>query len=296
VHRVVRHRPKGGMDMVLPEIAGAIRELIASSPVDAKKIQGVAVGLPGIVDERAGTVRHNARDGVRNSYIAVRDQLEAEFGLPVLMGNDATLSGYGELRLGLDRHIENFVYLYSDMGASLIFNGHIYWGSGGSAGELGVFIPSDDDYLAWIKAPAFLRPSVWNAGLIQQARQLAQDGHATAIQGLANGSIESIGLDTVIQAAQEGDVLARELVEHHSLQLGVRIANLVNLLNPDVVVIGGGIERAGSMLLEPVWRAVKKYAYEEQASLVDVLPAQLGEDAAALGAACWVIREVFVQA
>ena len=80
------------------------------------------------------------------------------------------------------------------------------------------------------------------------------------------------------------------------MQMGIRVAMLVNLLNPNVVVIGGGIERAGSLLLEPVWRAVKKYGYEEPASLVDILPAQLGENAVALGAACWVIREVFIQA
>ncbi|MBI3331272.1 MAG: ROK family protein, partial [Candidatus Omnitrophica bacterium] len=84
--------------------------------------------------------------------------------------------------------------------------------------------------------------------------------------------------------------------EHTAMQLGIRIAYLVNLLNPDVVVIGGGLEQAGSLLLEPVWRAVKKYAYEEPASLVDILPAQLGENAVALGGACWVIREVFIQA
>ena len=103
-------------------------------------------------------------------------------------------------------------------------------------------------------------------------------------------------MDTVIQAAQAGDQLSKELIEHSALQLGIRIASLVNLLNPEVVVIGGGIEKAGSLLLEPVWRAVKRYAYEEPASLVDVLPAKLGEQAVALGAACWVIREIFIQA
>ena len=103
-------------------------------------------------------------------------------------------------------------------------------------------------------------------------------------------------METVIQAAQAGDQVARELLEHSALQLGIRIASLVNLLNPDVVVIGGGIEKAGSLLLDPVWRAVKRYSYEEPASLVDILPATLGDNAVALGAACWVIREIFVQA
>ena len=296
VHRSVKPRTQESLDQILHGLGDSIREFLKSSPVDTKKIQGIGIGLPGIFDERAGTVRDTSRHGSRTNYVAIRDHLEADLRLPVLMGADAMLGGYGELRLGLERAVENLVYLYSDLGASLIFNGHMYWGSGGSAGELGVFVPSEDDYLKWIKSPSFVLSNVWDLGLSSQAKKLIQEGHATTIQELANGDAESISLDTVLEAAQAGDQLARELVEHAAMQLGIRIAYLVNLLNPDVVVIGGGIEKAGSLMLEPVWRCVKRYAYEEPASLVDVLPAQLGDNAVALGAACWVIREAFIQA
>lgn len=298
VHRLHRRRPANDIDHLIHGVGDVIRELLKSSPIDVKRIVGMGIGLPGIMDERAGTLRDTSRHGIRTSYTAVRDQLEAEFALPVLMGNDATLAGYGELRLGIERQVENFIYLYSDVGASLIFNGHIYWGSSGSAGELGVFVPvpTEDDYLTWIKSPSFVFSNAWDLGLSAQAKKLIQQGQATTIQQLAKGNLEAITLEIVVQAAQDGDQLARDLIEHAAIQLGVRIASLVNLLNPDVVIIGGGIEKAGSLLLEPVWRSVKKYAYEEPASLVDVLPAQLGENAVAMGAACWVIREVFVQA
>ncbi len=296
VHRVVKPRSIDSMDRVLQGIGGLIREFLKTSPVDPKKIQGIGIALPGILDERAGTVRDTSHNGIRTSYVAVRDQLEADFRMPVLMGNDSTLAGYGEFRLGLDRSVENLIYLYSDVGASLIFNSHIYWGSGGSAGELGIFVPAVDDYLNWIKSPSFVLTNAWDLGLATQARKLVQEGHPTAIVDLVRGQVESIDLNTVLEAAQSRDQLARELVEHAAMQLGIRIACLVNLLNPEVVVIGGGIEKAGSMMFEPIWRCVKKYAYEEPASLVDVLPAQLGENAAALGAACWVIREAFIQA
>ena len=296
VHRVVKPRTTDDMDRVLQDLGRIIRELLKSSPVETKKIQGIGVGLPGIMDERAGTIRATSRQGIRTNYVAIRDQLEAELHLPVLMGSDSTLAGYGELRLGLERPVENLIYLYSDVGTSLIFNGHIYWGSGGSAGELGVFVPTDDDYLTWIKSPSFVLSNVWDLGLTSQAKKLIEEGHPTSIQALAQEEQASVDLDTVLRSAQGGDQLARELVEHAAMQLGIRIAYLVNLLNPEVVIIGGGIEKAGSLLLEPVWRAVKKYAYEEPASLVDVLPSQLGENAVALGAACWVIREVFIQA
>lgn len=296
VHRLVRPHGLESLDRRLQDVEGMIQELLSTSPVDAKKIQGIAVGLPGIVDERAGTVRETSRQGLRTNYVAIRDQLEAGLRLPVLMGSDATLAGYGELRLGLDRPVQNLVYLYSDVGASLIINGHIYWGSGGSAGQLGVMVANDEDYLSWIKSPSFVLSNVWDLGLSAQARKLVEQGHATALQEMVNGSPEQINLHVVLRAAQAGDQLAKELVEHAAMQLGIRIAYLANLMNPDAVVIGGGIEQAGSLLLEPVWRSVKKYAQEEPASLVDILPAQLGDNAVALGAACWIIREVFIQA
>jgi predicted NBD/HSP70 family sugar kinase len=296
VHRLYRQRAQNNMDDLLHSVGGIVRELLGSSPVEQKKIQGIGIGLPGIMDERAGTVRDTSRHGIRTNYAAVRDQLEAEFRLPILMGNDATLAGYGELRLGLDRPVENLIYLYSDVGSSLIFHGNIYWGAGGSAGEMGVFVPTEDDYLTWIKSPSFVLQSALDLGLVSQSKKLIQEGHETAIKELVKGDLDAITMETVIQAAQNHDQLVRELLEHTAMQLGIRIAYLVNLLNPEVVVIGGGIEKAGSMLLEPVWRAVKKYAYEEPASLVDVLPAQLGDNGIALGAACWVVREVFIQA
>jgi predicted NBD/HSP70 family sugar kinase len=296
VHQVSNPRVVDSLDRVLQGTRDAIKELLDTSPIDISKIQGIGVGVPGILDERAGTVRDTSHHGIRTSYVGIREQWESEFGLPVIVGNDATLAGYGELRLGLDRSVSNMIYFYSDVGASLIFDGQIYWGASGSAGELDLFVPSEDDYLNWVSTPVASLPKYWDLGLTEQAKKLAAAGHATGILDLAQGKPESINLDLVVSAAQKGDALSRQMIEHAAMQLGIRISVLVNLLNPEVVVIGGGIEKAGVMLLEPVWRAVKKYAYEEPASLVDILPAQLGENAVALGAACWVIREIFTQA
>ena len=296
VHRLVKTRSIEGMDTVLTSAGDMIRQLLKTSPVDPKKIKGAAVGVGGVVDERAGTIRDTSHRGIRTSYLALQSRWESEFKLPVFIGNDATFSGYGEYRLGLDRKVDNMVYLYSDVGASLILHGQVYWGSCGSAGELGICVPSGDDYLTWVKSPGFVLSNVWDLGLVGQARKMIEEGQDTLIKELVGGKLDAITMETVIQAAQSGDQLARQLIEHSALQLGIRISIMVNLLNPEVVVIGGGIEKAGSVLLEPVWRAVKRYAYEEPASLVDVLPAKLGDNAVVLGAACWVIREIFIQA
>ena len=295
VHRVTGPRTMASLELIMQGAADLVRELLRTSPVDPKKIQGIGIGLPGIIDERAGTVRNASRYSVRTSYIGVRDQLETEFELPVLIGNDATLAGYGEMCLGLDRPVQNLVYLYSDIGMGLILNGHIYWGSGGSAGELGVFVSSDEDYLTWLRGPSFLLPVGVDLGMISQMKKLVDEGHPTALQDTLQQDGNKLDLNTIVRTAQTGDPLSKELIEHAAIQFGIRISELINILNPEVVILGGGIEKAGSLLLEPVWRAVKKYTFEEAGSLVDVLPAQLGDDAVALGSACWVIRESFIQ-
>ncbi len=296
IHRLAKPRATDNFDRILEGLQKLLTEFLKSSPIDQKKIQGIAIGLPGIMDERAGTVRETSRHGGRTNYVVIREQLESALRFPVLMGGAAPLAGYGELRLGLNRPVENVIYLYSDVGASFMVNGHIYWGSSGAAGQLGILVPSEDDYLNWIKSPSFVLSAMWDLGIASQAKQLIQEGHSTTLRELVEGQLDTITLETVLDASRRGDQLSRELVEHAAMQIGIRIAYLVNLLNPDVVIIGGGIEKAGSMLLEPAWRCVKKYAYEEPASLVDVLPAQLGDNAVALGAASWVIREAFIQA
>ena len=295
VHRLAKPRAFDTMDHILEGVEPAIQELLSTCPIEPKKIQALGLGIPGIHDERAGTIRHTTFGGKRTNYHAVRERLEERFRIPMFIGNDATLAGYGELRLGLDRPVENLVYLYGEVGAGLIVHGNVYWGAGGSAGEVGVVIPSADDYLMWAKDPSLLQPFAWHASVPLQAQKLIEEGHQTAMMELAERDGSGINLDTVLEAAQQGDGLAQELVEHLAMRLGIRIACLVNLFNPEVVIIGGGIEKAGSLVLEPVWRCVKRYAYEESASLVDILPAQLGQHAVAMGAACWVIREVFLQ-
>lgn len=296
VHRIVKPRPAMSMDQTLAQAEALLRELIATSPVDARRIRGAAIGIGGVLDERAGTIRDTSQRGSRATYPPLQSRWEDEFRLPVLIGNASTLAGYGEYRLGLERPVENMIYFYSDIGVSLILHGNVYWGSCGSAGEIGVLLPSEDDYLTWVKSPGFVLSKAWDLGIALQARELIQEGHAVAMATMVAQDPTSVTLETVIQSAQAGDQLAKELIESAALQFGIRIAYLVNLLNPDVVVIGGGIEKAGSMLLEPAWRSVKRYAFEESANLVDVLPAQLGDNAVALGAASWIIREVFIQA
>ena len=129
------------------------------------------------------------------------------------------------------------------------------------------------------------------------ARQaIAKGARDTEILKLAKGDEAAITKEAVINAAKKQDKLAMELLENAGTDLGIRIAYMINLLNPAIVVVGGGMEKAGDLLLEPLKAAVKRFAFEEPASAVKIVPSLLGEDAIVLGAAALATREIFIKA
>lgn len=294
IKKVRSERPKEEMEKVISRSSDLIDETIKKSQVELKKIRGIGIGIAGVIDMRAGTVRDTSRDGTTSSFLSLKNAVEQKYGIPAYVGNDATYAAFGETKVGLATEVENMIYMYSDVGCGLIINGEIYYGITGSAGELGLNLVEED--LTWTKSLPFFKLGSVDLGIPDQARKLLEQGVSSNISELVRGDLNKISIDTVIEAAKDGDKLAMDLLENAGINLGIRIAYLVNLINPEVVVIGGGVERAGSLFLDPIRKTVRRHAFEEASSTVRIVPSQLGEDAVALGAASIVIREVFAQA
>ena len=140
-----------------------------------------------------------------------------------------------------------------------------------------------------------MRPWGVDLGIVQEAKKAIKKSVSTEILKLAKGDADLITKDIVIQAAKKNDKLAVELIANAGKNLGVRIAYMVNLFNPAVVIIGGGVEKAGDLLLDPIKETVKKFTFEEPSNIVKITPSLLGEDAVLLGAAALAAREVFIQ-
>ena len=290
-------RPQGVMEEVTNKSLDIIQQLMDESKVEKEKVKGIGFGISGVIDDIAGTVRdtNNKRGKTSSSYAALRLAAEKRFGIDAYIGNDATCAAYGEKRLTIEADVENMLYIYSDVGCGIIIKGEIYSGAGGSAGEIQLAVeqpgggelplPSDELY--------YLRPLGVDLGMIQEAKNIISKGIGTKILEFANGKMDDISLDDVIKAAGEGDKVATDLIETAGIGLGTRVAYLINLFNPEVVVIGGGIEKAGELILESIRKAVRKLAFEEPATRVRILPSGLGEEAVSLGAASLVLREVF---
>ena len=300
VGKIRKPRPAGPMNEVVTSSIEMVYEIIDKSKIDKNKLKGVGLGVSGEIDAVAGTVRDTdvTRGQTTGSYVSVRSMIEKEFNIPTFVGNDATVAAFGEKRLGLEQEVNDMLYIYSDVGCGIIIKGEIYCGAGGSAGELQLSVDTAyaEKFTHWQKEPAYLRPWGVDLGITNEAKKiLSKEKAASKIIDLAGGNIDDINIDMVIEAAKAEDRIALELLENAGQHLGVRIAYLINLFNPEVVIIGGGVETAGELFLGPIRQAVRGLAFEEPANAVKIIPSRLGDSAVALGAAALVLREIFAQ-
>lgn len=300
ISKVKKNRLKGFMDDVITGSLAVVKELVDSANIDKSLIKGIGMGISGVIDERSGTVRDTdpARGRTLGSYSTIKSAFEREFKMPTFVGNDATVAAFGEKRLSLEEEVRDMIYVYSDVGCGIIIKGEVYCGAGGSAGELQLTIdnPESDKFNCWQRGPCYLRPWGVDLGLIEEAKKVLKTEASSKMHEKVKGRLEDITLDIIIESAKEGDGVAQHLIEDAGVNLGIRVAYLINLFNPEVVVIGGGVEKAGELLLNPVKKTVKKFAFEEPASIVKIVPSILGENAVSLGAASLVVREVFMKA
>ncbi len=297
IGKTKRPRPNGPMSEVITSSIEMVYEIMEKSKVDKNKVKGVGLGVSGVIDSIAGTIRDTdpTRGRTTGSYTAIKSLVQKEFNIPTFVGNDATVAAFGEKRLGLEQEIDDMLYVYSDVGCGIIIKGEIYCGAGGSAGEMQLMTDNPEMPIQG-NDPSYLRPWGVDLGITQKARQvLSKDKVESKIMDLAGGDLDSITPEIVIEAAKAKDKVAKEIVENAGSNLGIRIAYLVNLFNPEVVVIGGGIEQAGELLLGPVRKSVRNLAFEEPANTVKIVPSRLGDSAVALGAAALVLREIFAQ-
>ena len=283
-------RPRDTADNVVKVLGEQIEQVIKSSGLEPKKIRGAQIGASGVIDREVGTVR--CTEGVASIYVPITTLLSERFKVPVKLEHDVTTAAYGEWSLGAGTDVDIMLFMYSGVGCGMIINGEIYHGHTGTAGEVSIKSETDISDL-WIGNIAALKPWAAHLGIPDEAREAIKAGGVSKISELVKGKLEQITLETVIEAVKEGDKLATETVQKAGERLGVRIAFLINLLNPGAVVIGGGIEAAGPALMESIKKMVRMCSFEEMANAVKIVPARLGEDCVALGAASLVIRDVF---
>jgi len=289
-------------DRFIAKISGVIGDLLSKSKIDKTKIKGIGIGIWGVLDRYKGTVRYAVEKGGIFSYAALQSVLEREYGIQTLVEHDATAGALGEkwMGLGLSVEAENIIYMCSDSSCGLILNGELYYGASKSAGELNINPPSPDykDDNCWAKYDygCGFRSRGIDLGIASRAKAYFKNNNKPSkILEIAKGKIDDITMNGVIAASKVQDKVAIDLLVEAGDYLGAKVAAMVNLFNPDAVVIGRGIEKCGDLFMDSVRASAKKWAYEESLKVVRITSTSLGEDSIACGGAALVMQQVFAR-
>jgi glucokinase len=282
-----------GHNSVILQMAVLVEEIIRISNLSKDKIGAVGLGLPGSLDLNKGTtvflpnLPGNWRD------VPVRDQLSEQIDLPVSLINDARAMTLGEWKFGAGRGCDTACYtLGTGIGGGLVINGRLHLGPTGAAGELGHISVDINGPQCGCGNRGCIEAFASGPAISAMGMKAVVQGRNTAIADLAGRDLNRITPELICEAAMSGDAVAREIYEFAGMIIGAGIANIVIAVNPRRVVIGGGIAAAGELILDPIRRSMQERVFLTDVHCVEVVPAQLGNNAGLIGAAVWAQQQV----
>ena len=295
-------RPRASVKEIAECLLEITREILRRSKEYTANIKGIGVGIAGLVNKEDGSIHWPQKMDHYYTYASVdlplKNLMEKEFDLPALIENDATAACFGEHWLGLKSGFKNVIYMFSGVGCGIIINDEVYTGSQGYAGEVSIYNYKEQDAFNCAMARGcFLKRWEMDLGIVEDIKTLLAKDKSGAAQffKLTSANLDNVDLKSVFIAARTGDPIAHSALDMAAKRLGIKIAYLVNLLNPEVVVIGGGLEEAGEDFLNKVNLTVKDWAFREVTEDLKIVYSQLRENAVALGAASLVMQRVFAQ-
>lgn len=277
-------RAEMGYEYTINNMKQAIRDLMTETKLSAKDIEGIGFGLPGQVDFKSGIVRliTNIPGWVE---IPLAKMIEDEFHIPTRIDNDVRCAALGELNFGAGKGCENLICITvgTGIGSGLIINGRLVRGASNAAGEIGhIKLQMHDGPICGCGDTGCLEAFASGPSIVAMAEEYIMGGKSTKYREMANGG--AITPFIVAEAAKAGDPVARRIFTRMGEYIGIGMTSVVNLLNPERIIVGGGVADAGDILLTPLKETIKKRAMKIAGETVQVVPAQLGNTAGVIGA------------
>ncbi|MEH7224565.1 ROK family glucokinase [Bacillus sp. JJ1566] len=274
-------------DKIIPDIAEAIKTKMQELQLTKEQFAGVGMGAPGPVRFEDGVVYKATNLGWKEMY-PLKAELEASIGLPAFVDNDANVAAIGEMWKGAGKGAENLlcVTLGTGVGGGIISNGEVVRGANGAGGEIGhiTSIP-EGGALCGCGKTGCIETIASATGIARLAKETIQANNEPS---LIRNQFEKTGEITskdVFEAADKGDQLAQAVIDHVTYHLGLALSHVANGLNPEKIVVGGGVSKAGEQLLLPVKKHFKRFAFSRVAESAEISIATLGNDAGVIGAA-----------
>ena len=279
-------------DKIIKKLIATIHNIVKDFGIQWKKISGIGVAAPGLIDKE-GTMLITPNFSWRDTPL--RKILKREFYIPVFVDNNVNAMALAESEFGKGQGVKNFVFINVGMGigAGVVINGELFHGESNCTGEIGHTTVDYNGPKCSCGNNGCLEVMASGPAIAKRAIKAIKEGEKSLISELVNYDLNQISAEIVATAANQGDKLGRSIMEETGEYLGTGVANIVNLFNPELVIVGGGVARAGDLIFEPLKKAVQQRAFSVSAEVAKIIPVSLGKDCTVIGAAALVLKEMF---
>ncbi|HZK57328.1 MAG TPA: ROK family protein [Clostridia bacterium] len=272
----------GGVDAIVDSIDMLITELLKTDDKTMQPIRGIGIGIPGVCSNE-GLVYYAPNLFWNN--VPLGDLLREKTNLPVFVANDATMAVLGEATYGVAKGVSNCVLitLGTGIGGGIIINGDVYSGSHGIGSEIGHIIVGENFYNCNCGNNGCLETFSSATALIKYTEKLLSDYDNSLISEKVSNDVKKLDAKLIFDCAKEGDFIANKAVDRLVKYLAIGTGNIINILDPGMVVIGGGISKAGNYLIDKLNKEVPKNIWLKSMNLTKIVSASLGNDAGIIG-------------
>ena len=282
-----------GVDKVVERIARCAQDAVDEADLTFKQIAGVGIGAPGAVDSAAGTVIFAPNmEGWKD--VPLKKELEKQLGVPVFVENDCNISALGVYVAELKSKPKSMVGIFvgTGIGGGIVINGELYSGFGHTAGEVGHMVIEVSGPKCGCGNKGCFEALASRTAIFQQIKAGIKDGQKTILTEMLGNDLEDLRSGDLRKAIRRGDKFVDRVVEGAAEYIGIATANLVNILNPEVVVLGGGvIEALSDEMMGVIVETATDYAMPGAMKGVEVIASKLGDNAGITGGAVLARRE-----
>lgn len=266
-----------------------IDRLLSLNTISFNNIRGIGIGLPGLIDFSRGIV-FNLTNIPGWNNIPFKKILEHRLGMPVYIDNDVNAICLGEYLYGAVKGVSNVIALSlgTGVGGGIILNKSLYRGASFSAGEIGHILIDKNGPRCGCGRSGCLESYIGNYAIVRMTREQLKKKPSRILNDLTDGDFNKLTPKLINMAARKGDSLSIRVWQEAGRYLGIGLSILVNLINPDRIVLCGGVSKAGNLFIKSALEALKKYSMEVPCRTVKVVFSKLGDDAGIIGASCLV--------
>lgn len=274
---------------IFKQVSQKLEEVVQESNISRDKILVAGLELPGLINQKAG-INQTYFPDVKN----LLDELKNIFGIPVFFSHDSKVRTFAEQHFGLAKGKKNVLMLQADwgLGLGIIMNGKLYTGKSGYSGEFGHLPLADNGVLCVCGKQGCLETIVSAKAIARQAREGIEQGNSSLIKELVDSDLSKIDISIVIQAANSGDQFAISLFAEVGKWLGRGMAYLIQIFNPELIIIGGQVAVANQFILAPIQQAIHTFSNRDISNDTQIQFSELGPKAGTMGAAAYALERI----